>query len=374
MRVRWRRRGALSSCVVAIAILAAACAEEGPGEERPNVDVIGGGGSVSVSGVVEGYGELLYEPSTDQAANLAIGLDLRDVRELMSAAAGNRPVDWPAVTAIYEGGRNQTLSNGSIRSLAALAQEELPEVFPNGVAVFGRDDFIDGIIRDALMGAGRATGLGDNARRQIVDRGVQMLEYGHGMQHLAEAQRLMAAGSASEAAAEIDAAWATVTGAREESTTPNHGILATGLAREEDFLLHGQIARPLESYLYRALVATQQGNLEEFEEAVATSRSFANTIFYLSVLRDARVLAGDSRVSDRQTHLAEGWTFFEAIRPQVAAASPEAAALVEEAFTRSAEEAFPADLTEEVYAALNEPAVLEALGIPEEFQFTSPAQ
>ena len=107
---------------------------------------------------------------------------------------------------------------------------------------------------------------------------------------------------------------------------------------------------------------------------LATSRSFANTIFYLSVLRDARVLAGDSRVSDRQTHLAEGWTFFEAIRPQVAAASPEAAALVEEAFTRSAEEAFPADLTEDVYAALNEPAVLEALGIPEKFQFTSPAQ
>jgi hypothetical protein len=86
------------------------------------------------------------------------------------------------------------------------------------------------------------------------------------------------------------------------------------------------------------------------------------------------VVAGDSRVSDRETHLAEGWTFFQAIRPQVAAASPDAAALVEEAFTRNAQEPFPADLTEEVYAALNEPAVLEALAIPDEFQFTSPAQ
>ena len=374
MKVRWRGPAVLFWSVLPTVIFAVACAEEGPGEERPNVDVIGGGGSVSVSGVVEGYGELLYEPSTDQAANLAIGLDLRDMRELMSAAAGNQPVDWPAVTAIYEEGRNQALPNGDLRSLATLAREELPEVFPDGVAVFGREDFIDGVIRDALAGEGRAAGLGDNARRQIVDRGVQMLQYRHGMQHLAEAERLMAAGSASEAGAAIDAAWATFTGAREESTTPNYGILATGLAREEDFLLHGQLARPLESYLFRALVATQQGDAEGFEEAVATSRAFANTIFYLSVLRDARVVAGDSRVSDRQTHLAEGWAFFQAIRPRVAAASPEAAALVEEAFTRSAEEAFPADLTEEVYAALNEAAVLEALAIPEEFQFTSPAQ
>ena len=313
---RWSA-ASLSACL--LAAVAAGCSE-GPGETRPNVEVIGGGGSVSVSGVVEGYGEPLYFPVTDQALNLAIGMDLRDMRVLMAAAnqsqAGRlagRPRDLREREEPDRGGR-------STRSLASLAK--------------------DGIIRDALTGKGRAAGLGDNARRLIVDRGVQALQYGLAMESLRAAQERMDAGSGSEAAAAIDAGWATLAGPR-ETTMPNDGLLATAVAREEDFVLAGRLARPLEAHLFQAQVAAQQGDAEAVREALDASRGYLNTIFYLSVLRDAKVLAGDSRATDRETHLAEGWTFFQALRAQVATASPDAAATIEAAFTRRSRRGLP---------------------------------
>jgi len=274
------------------------------------------------------------------------------MRVLMAAANQSQAVDWPDVLAIYENGKNQT-GAGQTRSLASLAN--------------------DAIIRDALTEKGRAAGLGDNARRLIVDRGVQTLQYGLAMESLRVAQERMDAGSGSEAAAAIDAGWATLAGPR-ETTMPNDGLLATAVAREEDFVLAGRLARPLEAHLFQAQVAARQGDAKAVREALDASRGYLNTIFYLSVLRDAKVLAGDSRATDRETHLAEGWTFFQALRAQVATASPDAAATIEAAFTGDPGEAFPADMTEKVYAALNEKGVLEALGIPAEFQFTSPAR
>jgi hypothetical protein len=354
-----------------VALLVGAC-KTGPGEDRPKVEVIGGGGSVSVSGVVEGYGAELYFPSTDQTQNLAIGLDLLDLRALMSGAAGAGAVDWPAVLALYEDGRNQTGPNG-VRSLASLASAAYPNAFPNATAVYGRQGFIDGFLRDAIGGTGRATGLGDNARRLIVDRGVQVVQYGLALTSLGAAETHVAAGSTAEAAAAVDAGWAALAGARETSM-PNNGILATGLAREEEFVLAGRLARPLEAHLFQALVAAQQRKPDSVREALEASRAYLNTIFYLSVLRDAKVLAGDARAGDREVHLAEGWTFLQALRARVAAVSGPTAQRLEAAFTRDPADSYPAAETEAVYAALNESRVLQALQIPADFRFASPAQ
>jgi hypothetical protein len=354
-----------------VALVAGAC-KTGPGEDRPSVEVIGGGGSVSVSGAVEGYGEALYFSSTDQAQNLAIGLDLRDLRELMSGAAGAGAVDWPAVLALYQDGRNQAAPNG-VRSLASLASAAYPDAFPDAAAVYGRQAFIDGFLRDAIAGTGRATGLGDNARRLIVDRGVQVVQYGLALTSLHAAETHMAAGSTAEAAAAVDAGWAALAGAR-ATTMPNNGILATGLAREEEFVLAGRLARPLEAHLFQALAAVQQRNPDGVREALGTSRGYLNTIFYLSILRDSKVLAGDARAADREVHLAEGWTFLQALRAQIAAVSGPAAQRLEAAFTRDPADTYPAAETEAVYAAMNEERVLEALQIPADFRFTSPAQ
>jgi hypothetical protein len=341
--------------VASLALLVAACTGEGPGEDRPQgpggVEVLGGAGSVSVSGVVEGYGDELYFPETDQSANLAVGADLRDIRSHLAKAVGGGEVDWAAVSAIYEDGENG----------------------PAPLAVLGPADLV-AIVRDAIAGEGRAAGISDNARRQIADRGIQgqMFLLGHAALDVAEAR--MAAGDGAGAAAAVDEAWAYVSGERDANGAPNNGLLVTGTAREEDFLLQGRVARPLEASLFQARLASQEGQDTRFQEYVGRSRAHLNTILYLSALRTARVLAGDTRAADREVHLAEAWGFFQPIRPMIEAAAPDAARLVEEAFSRDAEEEFPAALTEDVYAALNEPAVLAALDIPEAFQFASPSR
>ncbi len=350
------------SLIVAVGavLLLSACSNEGPGEGRPQVaasqgpgevEVIGGLGSVSVSGVVEGYGEELYFPGSDQSANLAAGADLRDIRAILSRAVGGSEVDWPAALAIYEDGANGP------QSLADLALGDAGTV-----------------VRDALVGEGRSAGLSDNARRQIVDRGIQGVMFLQARAYLDLAEERVTAGDMAGAGQAVDTAWAFVSGQRDANGAPNNGLLATATAREEDFLLQGRLGRPLEASLFQALLATQNGDGTRFGEYVGRSRDHLNTIFYLSVLRTARVLAGDTRASDREVHLAEAWGFFQPIRPDVAAVASDAAGLVDEAFSRDPEQEFPASLTEDIYAAINEPAVLAVLGIPDAFQFSSPAQ
>jgi hypothetical protein len=58
----------------------------------------------------------------------------------------------------------------------------------------------------------------------------------------------------------------------------------------------------------------------------------------------------------------------------VASGSPAAAATVEAAYTRSPQEPFPAAETTRVYAALNEAAVIQALGIPAALVVRNPPQ
>lgn len=356
--------------VIAVAAMTLAC-DSGKGEDRPTVEVIGGEGSVSISAAIEGYGEPLYDTSTDQSLNLAIGLDLKDLREIMDDALRGQPVDWGAATALYEDGKHQALPGGGLRSLASLTAAPSLVAFPGAADVYGGANFIDTMIRDGLTGTGRAEGLRDNARRQLVDRGVQALMYGEAMARLAEAEAATGRGDLGSAAAAIDAAWATLSGARDDNGSPNNGLLATGVGREDDFSMQGRISRPLEGNLFGALTSAQQGNREAFATRLAAARGYLTTIFYLSTLRDAVVLPGDARSSDRETHLAEGWAYFQAIRAQVAAVSPDAAETIDSAFRSPADKRFGNDLADGIFAALNRPEVLTALGIPDDFQVTS---
>ncbi len=361
MASRWTQ-GALAG-VAGLALALGACGD-GEGENRPSVDIIGGEGSVSISGVVEGYGEPLYFPATDQAMNLGVGADLRDLRSLMSAAARGDAVDWAAVTVLYQSGKNQRLQDGSLRGLATLAAQVPLTAFPGA-----EPGFIDKIIRDGLTGTGRGAGLSDNARRQLVDKGVQVLMYGVAMDRLALAEtRYFANGP--DVVATIDEAWAILSGARDETTqSPNSGLLATGIAREEDYKLLGRLSRPLESSLLAAAAAAERKDNDAFEREMAASRGYLNTIMYLSVLRYADVLERDQRASDREFHLAEGWAYFHALKPHVAAASSAASNAAETAYSQSPDTEFTATQKQDIYGALNHPDVLRALAIPEEFRF-----
>ena len=361
-----RRRLLLLGAVVASTLVVAGCR----GEQRPNVEILGGA-SASVSGAddpaLNANSGARYTLTTQQDAALQAALDVRDLRLIINLAIDGRPVEWDRATALYTQGKNQRRPDNSIRSLASLAVEPMPAAFPNAATVYGRDRFLDAMIRDGLAGTGRAQGLNDNARREIVDRGVQAVLYGRARQLLAQAQT-RAAAKAPDAAAALDEAWATIAGAPDADGVRAYALLRTATEREADFKLNGRLVQPLEEAFIAAGAAIKQGDATAFAKAEADARGLLNAAIYLSSLRPARPLQNENDAPDRQVLLAEGWGAFQAIRAQVAAAAPNSAAAVEAAYARPAEQAFPSTEVARVYEALNDAAVLRALNIPAALQ------
>ena len=372
MRGRWMRRAARPAVLAGVAagvaaaavMLAGACT----GEDRPNVEVIGGEGVVSISGAFEGDGPAQpsgrrYAYSAEPEIDLAAALDLRVLRSVVNVAIDGRPVEWARATAAYAQGRNQQRADGTVRSLADLAADPAAlAVFPDGPAVYGRASFIDGIVRDAIGGGGRARGLSDDARRALVDGGVQMALYAGALHRLDAAQARMTAGETG-ANALVDGAWALIAGPVEgEDRTA--GLLPMLFRLEADLQLERRLEQPLELAFIDALAAAEGGDAAAFTKAAVTAREYLNAYFALATLRAARAAEGDTSEAARQSHLAEGWVAFQAIRATVAGAAPDAAQRVTRALERPAAEPFPAEAGRQVGEGLNDPAVLAALGIP----------
>lgn len=365
-------RALVAGAVIASAVALAGC----QGERRPNVEVLGGA-SVSVSGAddpaLNANSGARYTQTTQQDLALQAALDVRDLRILVNPAIDGRPVDWARVTAIYTEGKNQRRADNTVRSLASLAASPMPAAFPNAVPVYGREGFLDATIREALAGTGRAQGLDDNARRAIVDAGVQAILYGQTLERLAAARTRAVAQDATAAAA-LDEAWAFAAGAPDSDGAHAYALIRTASDREADFKLTGRIAKPLEEAFIAALGAIQKGDAAAAERAIVEARGLLNATMVLSTLRPAAPLQRASDAADRRVLLAEGRAAFMAVRAQVAAVSAGAASAVEAAYGRPAEQPFPADEVTRVYAALNEPAVVSALAVPAGLQVkTAPA-
>ena len=376
-------RSVVAVAAITLVLLLTACGgEDRP--NRPNVEVIGGADTVSVSadsiapqggtpstpgagGTPIAAAPGKYAPSSNVDSYFAFGADLRDMRAAMPA--GGTP-NFAAVEDIYTKGKNQTLANGTVRPLASIPSDAVHAVFPNGPAVYGRPNFIDAIIRDGLAGTGRAAGLPPAARRQIVEKGVLMLFYGKAMQEFAAARTRLDTNAASPNVP-VDETWAVLAGPSSGGAYPD-ALIATATSRERDFKLEGKLAAPLEASLATALAAAQRGDKAGFDRAYAEGRGYINAIFYLSALRYAKVLESDVTQAARQEHLAEGWAYFQAIRALAASGSSSAAQTVETAYSANGSAAWtPADTTR-VYTALNDSAVLQALGIPAALQVKTP--
>jgi hypothetical protein len=371
--------------VFTTAAFLAACS----GEDRPEVDIIvdgegGGSGSVSVSGVdgpgiipTRIPGSATYQTVSNVDIYFAMGADLRDIRTIMQPATQSLPVDWAAASAIYEQGKNQKRADGTLRSLASIANADVHAMFPNGPAVYGSADFINDILRGGLTGTGSSAGLSDDARRNLVDKGVLMLMYGKALQELEAAKTRIAEGNRDDATGAphaVDEAWAVILGPQDNAGGYSAGLIGTALGRESNFGFQNKIAIPLETEFAKALDAARKGDAAAFDAAHTQIRGYLNTIFYLGTLRYTTELVNDQMPQARQVHLVEGGTFFQAIRALVASASPTAAQTVQSAYSASPDAAFPASLRTGVYAAMNEPPVLAALGIPAGLVVMSPPQ
>ena len=373
-----RRRFGMA--LIASSLIAAGCR----GENRPNVEVIGGADTASVSdidvppdesgspGTIPAAGSGApansYVPTSNVAIYFAMCLDLRDMRTALNPPSG--APDWARALAIYEQGKNQINPNGTPRSLASLLNEAAHAVYPNGLAVYGRPNFVDGIIRDGLNGTGRARGLSDDARKQIVDRGVLMLFHAKALQEFAAARGRFET-SAANPIGPLDETFAIVAGSVENGTRP-FALLAIAAEREKDFRLEGKLRDPLETALVAARSAVQRIDRAAFARAYTDGTGYLNAIFFLSTLRAAGALERDTTLTARQVRLAEGWAFWQSIRAVTANASPQVAQDIEAALSRDASAPWTAADTDRIYAGLHEPAVLTALGIPTALQIKSP--
>ena len=345
--------------MLAAALLLSAC----NGEDRPQVEVIGGGGSVSVSDIGPEPGFSNPAQGGDRyvvAANVdpyfAMGADLRDIR----TALDKTPPDWAAATSIFESGKNQITASG-VRSLASIPNDDVHAVFPDGSSVFGRTDFINGLIRAGLA-SGRSAPLSDEARRKLVENGIQMLLYGKAMQEFNAAKSRLESGQ-TNAVTPVDETWAIVAGPMEGPNYP-HALLHTADEREIEFRLQNMLIKPFEAAMIIAQQSAQKGDLLGFSQAYSEAVGYLNSIFYLSTLKAASNAQQATDVDARTIALADGWSYWQTIRAMVAAASPSAAQTVQDVFSRNAAEAFSETDTTAVYSALNDPAVLRALSIP----------
>lgn len=366
--------------LIVIALVLTAC----KGENRPNVEVIGGADTVSVSDIDAGPDESAtggmtpargpstlkdaYVPASNVDIYFAMGLDLRDIRSALNPSQGQP--DWARVLSLYGQGKNQITADGSPRSLASLPNDAVHAVFPNGATVYGRPNFIDGVIRDGLNGTGRAMGLSDDARKQIVEKGVLMLLYGKGLQEFT-ASKTRVDTNAANPTVPVDETFAILAGAVENNTRP-FALFAVATEREKDFNIDGKLSSPLEAALVAARAAARKNDREAFDRAYAEGKGYMNAIFYLSALRSARALEDANTSAARQVRLAEGWAFWQSIRAVTTSGSPQAAREIETALSRDPSSPWTAADTARIYASLNDPAVLGALGIPAALQIKTP--
>jgi len=316
-----------------------------------------------------------YTPVSDVLPQQDLSLDIRDMGALMNPP-DDKPVNWAAVKAVYEKGGNSKKGDGSARTLAAVATN--PKVlaqFPNGAKVFGNPSFLDGNVRAALDGTGRAKGVADKARKQLVDKAILAVLYGEILEELEAAQGKVKEGkldNARGAPHNVDEAWAYYVGARDAKGEYPFALSSTAQKRERNFKLEGMIDVRLQKSIGGCLQAAQKGDGAALDKAVATTRGYINGIFYLASLRYMSQLVGDTDPKEREVHLAEGWGFFQAIRPAVAAASASGAETVESVYAAPATQAVTAHDLTRVYAALNNPAVLQVLNVPKDLTMKAP--
>jgi hypothetical protein len=354
---------ALALAALALALTAlAACS----GEDRPGVVTVDDAGNLSgsvsnsgVSGSVSGDAGL-YRPVSDVEGYFNLPLDRTDM--LAAIAEG----DWATARTIYENGKNSPKSDGTVRTFRGIATDPaVLAVFPGGADAYGTASFIDTVISAGLDATGPGAGVSDAARRQLVDKGLQMAIYGKALAEVEAARVKLAAGNTDDASGaphNVDEGAAIVIGAANAEGVRAHSVLATARSREGNFSRTGLLADPMVAEWALLLATSRSGNEAAFEASAERVRGYLNTIFYLASLRYG-ASALSAATDEQSVPLNEGWAFYQAIRGTVASADPAGAAHID-ALYRSAPGGVPATIVEELYAILNAPAVREALGVP----------
>ena len=310
----------------------------------------------------------LYIPVSDIISQLNLALDMRDIVRLVAATENHQPVEWAAVKSIYENGCNSRNRNGSLRNLSDTAiNPEVLERFPNGVAVMGDPSFLNAMVRDAIDGTGIGHWASDVVRGKILSKAILAIVYGEVLEELNTARaklRERQTGDERGAPHNVDKAWASYVGAFDGLGNRPYAISHIAMEIEREFGLENKIDIPVQRAIGMALASSRKGYVGTFLSAMDQTRGYLNAVFYLGALGSLNKAVAEYDSVNREIHLADGWGFFQTIRPAVASISVEAGDITQAAYSSSPSKPISKQIIRGVYKALNDPVVLKGLLIP----------
>jgi hypothetical protein len=310
-----------------------------------------------------GAGDEIYQPISDVAQHAKLAKDAADVVVLFESS----PVDYDAIRAICEKGKNSPNPDGTFRTLRGFAKSpDRAKEFPEAAATFGSPTFLDDELAAALDASGAAAEWSDSQRMQAVKNGANRIFYHLSIHELKSSLAKFKDGNVEPAAGaphNWDEAWAYYVGPPDAAGARPYGLAATAIKLEESFGKQGQVDRAARQAMADGLQALVQRDAAAVEAANKKILSRFNAIFYLataSSLNDVlqATASGDSKQAD--AHQVAGITSYRTIQPIVAAADADADTKIKGYFAAEG-----GSLTEQsrdaALAALNQPRVIAAL-------------
>lgn len=320
MNSRWVQLGAS----IAAALVVAGCGSSGTTSPAPAGTQASAGTQVpSAAG---------YQPVSDVKPHAAIGQDVAKIKSLLGVAKQNQPIDFAAVSTLFEKGGASKKGDGSSRALATLVSA------PDAATY----------VRDAISGTGSSAGAGEAVRAQRIDKGITVLLADKVIAELDAAAAKVKAGElapANGAPHNVDEAWAFF-------TAEGNGPASTADKRAADFKREGKVREPVIGALVAAQAAATKGDAGALATATTNTRQALDYVFYLATYKYL-----DSK---DDTGRAEGAAFYRGVQPRVTAADAAADAAITAAFASGN--------ASSGRTALNSPAVLKALGIDQDEQ------
>jgi len=238
-----------------------------------------------------------YTPTSDVSANAAIGKDVAAIRALLEPEGANAKPEFAAAEKIWSKGQNSTKSDGTNRTLAEWVDKQ--------PAAKG--------VSDALAGSGTAARLSDEARVEIVDKGMIVSLRSHSLEEFDGAKEKLAAGELDPkegAIHNVDEVWAYY-------DAEGHGVGATAAKRAKDFGLdEHSLGNDVIAGIKAAQAAVTAKDAAALDAAAAQTRGAMNKIFALAVKK----YAAEGEADDGAKARAEGLAFSWGLHGQLSAA------------------------------------------------------
>jgi|GEM_PF-3301072 len=245
-----------------------------------------GSAPVSASSATAGAAAAAYEPTSDVSANAAIGRDVAAIRALLEPEQDGVKPDFAAAAQIWSEGKFSKTSDGTNRTLA-----DFVEKHPTAARV-----------AHALAGNATASALTDEARVEVVDKGMVVALKVHALEEFDGAREKLAAGELDPdegAGHNVDEVWAYFSAGGE-------GVIATAAKRAKDFRLgEHELGNDVIAGIAAAQKAVAAKDAGALDAAAERTRGAMNRIFALAVKKYA--VEGAKEATARAEGLAFTW-------------------------------------------------------------------